>query len=382
MAPNIYLLAGTVLAFLMGLALAKLKIPGGMLICGAVVISAISLRAGSIELPSQTALAAQICSGAVIGCNVESRIVRELPSVALPAVILISSLLVSNIAIGCAIAALSPLDLLTGLLASIPGGVTNVAIISADTPADTPKVATLQFIRMISGIVLFPLLIRAAMFFLRERQSSAGGGASGAMRAESATIQGAAHAGPGILEPKTGPQRFRGLREMIRKGLPRMALTLLLAAVGGILVSLTHIPAGGMIGSMLSVFCARLARADIFLPRNARFISQLMAGILIGSGMTARDFGEITQVAVPAAIIVSGYFANCLIVAFILNRFAKFPFIDAMLAATPSGGSEMALISMDMGIFNPHIAALQIVRLLTSIAVFPSIMFVVCGLAA
>ena len=45
-----------------------------------------------------------------------------------------------------------------------------------------------------------------------------------------------------------------------------------------------------------------------------------------------------------------------------------------MLAATPAGASDMALISADLGISNAKLIVLQVLRLITVVLVFPSIL--------
>ena len=53
---------------------------------------------------------------------------------------------------------------------------------------------------------------------------------------------------------------------------------------------------------------------------------------------------------------------------------------EAMLAATPAGASDMALISADLGILNAKLIVLQVLRLITVVLVFPSILSVVVSL--
>ena len=46
---------------------------------------------------------------------------------------------------------------------------------------------------------------------------------------------------------------------------------------------------------------------------------------------------------------------------------------ESMLAATPAGASDMALISADLGVQSPDLIVLQVVRMLVVISVFPQI---------
>jgi len=46
---------------------------------------------------------------------------------------------------------------------------------------------------------------------------------------------------------------------------------------------------------------------------------------------------------------------------------------ESMLAATPAGATDMALISADIGIESADVIVLQIIRMITVISLFPQI---------
>ncbi len=74
---------------------------------------------------------------------------------------MLSGLLVLNITAGFLIYAVSPLDLVTSLMAVVPGGISDTPIIAATMGADAAKVAIMQVVRQILGIGTFPALILA-----------------------------------------------------------------------------------------------------------------------------------------------------------------------------------------------------------------------------
>jgi len=51
------------------------------------------------------------------------------------------------------------MDLVTSLMCAIPGGMSDIPIISEEMGADSGKVAVMQFVRMVFGIGVFPSMI-------------------------------------------------------------------------------------------------------------------------------------------------------------------------------------------------------------------------------
>ena len=45
-----------------------------------------------------------------------------------------------------------------------------------------------------------------------------------------------------------------------------------------------------------------------------------------------------------------------------------------MLVSTPAGASDMALVAADMGITNPEVSVLHVLRLITVVTVFPHVL--------
>ena len=53
---------------------------------------------------------------------------------------------------------------------------------------------------------------------------------------------------------------------------------------------------------------------------------------------------------------------------------------EAMLACSPAGATDMALISGDMGVTSPDLNVLQIVRMVSAITIFPQIIHAIVPL--
>lgn len=323
-----------------GLLFYRLKIPGGMMVGSIVLVSLFSILTGGASMPYEAKLTAQSLAGAFIACGTDWSDLKSLSKLLQPAAVLLGAVLLLNLLLGFLIWLCGGMDLLTALLCAVPGGMSDTPIIAADLGADAPKVAVLQFVRMSSGIGLFPSLI---VFLTR-----------GEPEAESQTLQPA----------------FRTAEKAQKADVP---LTIAAALLCGILGSQLDIPASTLILSMFGVIALKLATGRASLPLWAKRLAQVLSGAYIGCGITRADLLELRYMILPAIIILAGYFANSVLTGQLLHRMFGFPLKTAMLAATPAGASDMALISADIGADSRELVELQVIRLVVVVSVFPQI---------
>ena len=256
-------------------------------------------------------------------------------------------MLVLNLILGFLIYLCSPLDLLTALMCAVPGGMSDTPIIAADLGADAPKVALLQFVRMSAGIGLFPSLIAR---ITRNEPADPPPEASAAA--------------------KSGGRGTAG----------RFALTLAVSLLCGAAGKKLGIPAGTLIFAMAGVIVLKLGWDRAFLPLWAKRLAQVLSGAYIGSGITAADLPELRYLLLPALLLLAGYLCNSLLTGHLLHRRFGFSLKVAMLAATPAGASDMALISADLGVNSKELVELQLIRMVVVVSVFPQIISLVAAL--
>lgn len=323
-----------------GLLFYRLKVPGGMMVGSIVLVSLFSILTGSASMPYTAKLTAQSLAGAFIACGTDWTDLKGLAKLLKPAAVLLSAVLLLNLLLGFLIWLCGGMDLLTALLCAVPGGMSDTPIIAADLGADAPKVAILQFVRMSSGIGLFPSLI---VFLTR-----------GEPETESQT-----------------PQPAHKTPEKARKA--DVPLTIAAALLCGILGSRLDIPASALIFSMFGVIALKFVTGRARLPLWAKRLAQVLSGAYIGCGITRADLLELRYLLLPAVIILAGYFANSVLTGHLLHRLFGFPLKTAMLAATPAGASDMALISADVGVDSQELVELQVLRLVVVVSVFPQI---------
>ena len=335
------MLATLLFAGAFGLLLNRLKVPGGMMVGAVIGASAYNLLSGSAQMGPAAKTAAQIIAGAFIGSGVRRDDLKHMKAMLKAAGIVIGSLLLINIAAGLIIHAISPLDALTSFMASTPGGVSDIPIIAADLGADAPKVLVLQLVRMIMGIGVFPGLIG------RLTKADA----------------------PGNGENL--PKKAKG-----RADLPNTLLTLFVAACFGLLGRASPVPGGTMAFAVLGSILFKLLYPKACLPGPVRKTAQCLSGAFVGAGIGIAQLIELKFLALPALVLVVCYALGALLISTLLVRSGAFTRREALLAATPAGASDMALISADLGIHNVKLILLQVMRLITVITVFPTFLSV------
>jgi len=127
----------------------KLKLPvGGMLGSMAAVIAFNLIVQPPIFVPVELQVALQLAFGPVIGSRITRGDMVGLKRLALPAVAMLVCMLGINIIFGTIMYRFSTLDLATSLFATAPGGMLDMAIVSADFGANSAYVALLQLSRL------------------------------------------------------------------------------------------------------------------------------------------------------------------------------------------------------------------------------------------
>jgi membrane AbrB-like protein len=330
-----------------GIIFILLKIPSGLRI-GALLGSALlSIFFHNAWMPSQTRFVVQVIAGALIGCIMERSDIRRLRQVIKPTAIMLVAFLILNFGAGALIHAVSPLDLVTALMCTIPGGLTDTPIIAADMGADTAQVAVVQLARYILGIAIFPPMILSF----------------DTMRRNMGAID---------VTNNVTSKAARRKKSSIHSPLALLC-TLVLALLAGFLGELTRIPAGVFLFSIVAVLVLKLKFDFAFIPLWLKKCALLISGCYIGSAITMKDVRGFKSLALPLVITLGGYIANSFITGKILSKTCGFNRKEGMLITTPAGASDIALSSADIGVENTDIIIIQVFRAVIAMAVFPQI---------
>lgn len=97
---------------------------------------------------------------------------------------------------------------------------------------------------------------------------------------------------------------------------------------------------------MVGTIIFKLTTNKVSMPRWMRRLAQMLSGAYIGSSIEMGHLIEMKYLLVPAIVLILGYMVACLLIGGLIHKKAKMPMDEAMLAATPAGASDMALISV------------------------------------
>lgn len=334
-------------SFLVGYILWRLGIPGGMMLGGIIGAAAYNLLTDCAYMPSAARFFSQSIAGGFLGASLSQKDLKNFRRLIFPLIVVILGIFLSDIAIGFLITRISPLDNTTALMAGIAGGINDIPLIADELGADAGKVAVLQFVRLLAGIGLFPVMIRA---FDSPRQQ--------------------------IKHTPCIRRIKKGKREPVSYSASQTVITILIALLGGSIGRLIKIPAGILVFSMLTTAILRLTTGIGSTPPRIKQTAQLLAGAYIGCMLDRKDILELKYLVLPAVVLVVVFAVNCLASSFIICLGSNFSLKEAMLATPPAGAGEIALISSDLDIsqdFAADIMVLHIFRVIAAVTILPQL---------
>lgn len=321
-----------------GILLVRMKVPGGMMVGAVLATTALHLGTGLAEVPYAARFVAQSVAGAFIGCGIDRDSAGRILRLWKPALILLVCFFSLHLGLGLLIWRLSAADLLTSLMSSLPGGLSEVPLIAGDLGADAGQVLVLQFFRMLVGIGVFPALIARFSEMAPMTEASSDN-----------TVQ------------KSSDWR-------------RLLAALSAAFCASFMGKLSGVPSGVMLFAMLAIILFNLLIGKVLLPTWFRRVAQLLSGAYIGCGISRADVAALPRLWLPMLMILAGYTLNCFLGARLLERLSVLSRRTGMLVMTPAGVSDIALIAMDMGVTNTvDVTALHILRMLAATALFPQL---------
>ncbi len=149
-----------------GLMLHFLGVSAGAMIGGMIGSGIFCVSKGRQKYPDQLKIALQLLSGAYIGCRIDRATVSRLDELLLPLLIMLAGIFAFTFATSAILRKVSKLDRSTSMLASCPGGIQEMSLLSEELDADTPTVAVLHTARLVFVILFFPYMIQLVLSLL------------------------------------------------------------------------------------------------------------------------------------------------------------------------------------------------------------------------
>lgn len=334
-------LAATVLIGAAGAwALYRLRVPAGAMAGAIILVGTFQIASGWGYFPREAKTAVQAVAGGFVGQRIGRSDLRELLGIVKPSIQLFGGIVCLTFLTGLLIHHTAPVDTATALLSSMPGGMTDVALISADVGADPAQSTALQLVRYLVAILILPQV-------------------NARICARFAPAEG-----------KKAPADFSGGGK--RRDGRHMAVTLAIVALSGALGKASGFPAGAMVFSMFAVAAYNIWSGEAYLPKSMKLAAQCLAGINIGVTVTLGDVLRFRELGLPVLLVT----VNCLAVNYVLGlllyKTNDLDLATSLFASVPAGMSDMALVSLEQGGQAPKVAVLQLVRYLCVMAFMPA----------
>ncbi len=156
--------------------------------------------------------------------------------------------------------------------------------------------------------------------------------------------------------------------------LSREALVITLAAAGGGAFALLGMPAAWLSGSMLLSAVVALLRPLPSLRRPWFDATMVLSGTILGSAATPEALAAAARYPASLVVLLVGVAVIMVATGAYLRHVARWPWIDALLAAAPGALSTVLAVAQAKGANIGRISVVQLFRLLVLVALLPSAM--------
>lgn len=169
---------------------------------------------------------------------------------------------------------------------------------------------------------------------------------------------------------KPSPMQSR-LAQLRAVAYRRLALALVIGAVGGAIADAFHVPLAWMIGAMLATSVGALVKAPIAVPGGLRAGMVMVLGIMLGSAFNPELLNQIDDWLLSLSILIP-YILTAIGLCLLYLRFAaRYDPVTAFFAAAPGGFNEMIMVGGAMGGDERTIALSHSLRVLLVVCVVP-----------
>lgn len=155
-------------------------------------------------------------------------------------------------------------------------------------------------------------------------------------------------------------------------------LTVIVGFIGYKIALKLKAPAPAMIGSMLAVGLTNVIFDYAYMPYIVKNFTQVITGAFIGVQVKKHDLLQLKAIYKPAILLVVILTVNTFLIGSIMHFIFKIDYATALLSCVAGGITDLSLISMDMNADTATVALLQLVRLVTTLTLFPIFIQYMC----
>lgn len=339
MSPYYYFSISVLVSFLGGMIAKRLKVAAPLQVGGIIAVAVFNVIFGTATSVQGVSFYMQVVSGALLGCGMKRDKMADLRRLLLPAATMVLGMICINFFMGNVVRLTSGggMDYLTAFICCIPGGVTESVIIADQMGADVPIVALFQLVRTVFSLLAFPSLI-ISLSRKEEKDECV-------TKPEAKTVY----------------------------DVKRVAITLIVATLGGVVGTFVPLPASVLVFSLLAVSVLNVQTGIASVPRPFKSVAQILTGVYVGSRVTEAYVFSMAELVFPLMVMMALYLVCNTVLGLFLAKVYHQDKTTMLFACTPAGASDIALIASDYleGAAGASIALMHIIRLSSCIVLFP-----------
>jgi membrane AbrB-like protein len=120
-----------------------------------------------------------------------------------------------------------------------------------------------------------------------------------------------------------------------------------LGLLGGLLGAKLKIPAGALIGAMLSIICFKiLVKVHCEIPKSFAFVMQVLVGIIVGAAFQPELVQVMKKIALPVIISCVILVGTGVILAIVFTRLGLLDIGTAYLGTSPGAMSVLVVLAL------------------------------------
>jgi membrane protein AbrB duplication len=318
----------------------KMKIPGGFIIGSLVIVAILSICTPFAEMPQVVRPFIQIVTGSYIGSGIRRADIQGMKKIIKPIIISLISIVVLMCISSFLLYSVFNFDLASALLSSVPGGVSDITLLSYELGGDVSKVAVIQTMRLSLVLAIFPPLIQRTC--------------------KKENIE---HHENTVEEKKPVVNS------------KHIIITLVIGLIAGLIGYFLKVPAGALSFSLVATAFYSCTSNHAGVPIQMRRVVQILSGSLIGCSITMESALKFPSLLPAIVMIIILYFGGNLVVSKIMSKLTPVDRATAMFGTAPAGASDMVLIALDMDldIDKTTVILIQITRLIVTVTIIPNL---------
>lgn len=292
------------------------------------------------EPPKWIAVSARTILGLTTGAAVTVETIRAVARAALPVSLMVLALMAISLIAAWALYRFSRMPLPTALCGAAPGALSAMVALADDLKGDTPTVASLHLVRLVSVLLVMPLIATAAF--------------TPAVPLTSTSIPTTASAAD-----------FQGARILLLLGL---------GLVAGFWASRHQFPAGDFLAGM--ILAAALNPTLLHLSRIPSFgnlFAQWIIGCGVGTSVTRETLRQFKPYALAGALMTAFLILTGMALGWLLWLITDLDLLTCLLGTSPGGATTLIILAGELGADAQLVSAMHVSRMILIMLLLPAL---------